>query len=160
MTLMSKNGVINDMKKYQFDLLGDNSIDNFICQYYHSSAKVPNVIYLNKSIGEETNLQKVLYKMTGTEVKIIPMDSNYFLKKHQHESNEMNKYNIMQLILNNLKTYIEKNHEPALDELQILLRLKRLPYIIDCFDISNFGNDFAVGACTRFHEWYPRKERV
>ena len=103
MTLMSKNGVINDMKKYQFDLLGDNSIDNFICQYYHSSAKVPNVIYLNKSIGEETNLQKVLYKMTGTEVKIIPMDSNYFLKEHQYESNDMNKYNIMQLILNNLK---------------------------------------------------------
>ena len=54
----------------------------------------------------------------------------------------------MQLILNNLKTYIEKNHEPALDELQVLLRLKKLPYIIDCFDISNFGNDFAVGACT------------
>ena len=39
MTLMSKNGVINDMKKYQFELLGDNSIDNFICQYYHSSTK-------------------------------------------------------------------------------------------------------------------------
>ena len=158
MTLMSKNGVINDMKKYQFDLLGDNSIDNFICQYYHSSANVPNVIYLNKSIGEETNLQKVLYKMTGTEVKIIPMDSNYFLKEHQYESNDMNKYNIMQLILNNLKTYIEKNHEPALDELKILLRLKRLPYIIDCFDISNFGNDFAVGACTRFMNGIPEKK--
>ena len=148
MTLMSKNGVINDMKKYQFDLLGDNSIENFMCQYYHSSAKVPNVIYLNKSIGEETYLQKVLYKMTGAEVKIIPMDSNYFLKEHKYESNDMNKYNIMQLILNNLRTYIEKNHEPALDELKILLKLKRLPYIMDCFDISNFGNDFAVGACT------------
>ncbi len=158
MTLMSKNGVINDMKKYQFELLGDNSIDNFICQYYHSSAKVPNVIYLNKSIGEETNLQKVLYKMTGMEVKIIPMDSDSFLKKHQYESNEMNKYNIMQLILNNLKTYIEKNHEPALDELQVLLRLKKLPYIIDCFDISNFGNDFAVGACTRFMNGIPEKK--
>jgi excinuclease ABC subunit C len=34
MTLMSKHGVINDMKKYQFDLLGDNSIESFISQYY------------------------------------------------------------------------------------------------------------------------------
>jgi excinuclease ABC subunit C len=157
MTLMSKNGVINDMKKYQFDLLGDNSIDNFICQYYHSSATVPNVIYLNKSIGEEINLQKVLLKMTGKEVKIIPMDSNYLLEEHHHDSNDINKYNIMQLILTNLRTYIEKNHEPALDELKIVLRLKRLPYIIDCFDISNFGNDFAVGACTRFMNGVPDK---
>lgn len=158
MTLMSKNGVINDMKKYQFDLLGDNSIHNFICQYYHSSAKLPNIIYLNQSIGEENNLQKVLYKMTGENVKIIPMDLNYSLKKQQHDSNDLNKYNIMQLILNNLRTYIEKNHEPGLDDLKILLRLKRLPYIIDCFDISNFGNDFAVGACTRFMNGIPEKK--
>lgn len=158
MTLVSKNGVINDMKKYQFDLLGDNSIENFICQYYHSSAKLPNVIYLSESIGEETNLQEVLFKMTGAVVRIIPMDSKYFLKEHQHEVNDMNKRSIMQLILNNLKTYIEKNHEPALDDLQLILGLKRLPYIIDCFDISNFGNDFAVGACTRFINGIPEKK--
>ena len=158
MTLVSKNGIINDMKKYQFDMLGDNSIENFICQYYHSIVKVPNVIYLSKSIGEEINLQKVLYKMTGTEVKIIPLDPNYLLEEHHHKSNDINKFNIMQLILNNLKTYIEKNHEPALDDLQKLLGLKRLPYIIDCFDISNFGNDFAVGACTRFMNGIPEKQ--
>ncbi|TVP39652.1 excinuclease ABC subunit UvrC [Candidatus Nitrosocosmicus arcticus] len=157
MTLMSKNGVINDMKKYQFDLVGDNAIENFICQYYHSSTTVPNVIYLNKSIEEETNLQKALYKMTGTEVKIIPMDFKYFSKEHQNRSDDNNKYSVMQLILNNLKTYVEKSHEPALDELKVLLRLKRLPYIIDCFDISNFGNDFAVGACTRFMNGTPDK---
>ncbi|HKU83294.1 MAG TPA: excinuclease ABC subunit UvrC [Candidatus Nitrosocosmicus sp.] len=158
MTLVSKNGVINDMKKYQFDLLGDNSIENFICQYYHSSAKLPNVIYLSESIGEETNLQKVLFKMTGAIARIIPMDSKYILKEHQHEVNDRNKRSIMQLILNNLKTYIEKNHEPALDDLQLILGLKRLPYIIDCFDISNFGNDFAVGACTRFINGIPEKK--
>ena len=157
MTLISKNGVINDMKKYQFDLLGDNSIENFICQYYHSSTTVPNVIYLNKNIEEESKLNKVLYQMTGTQIKIISMDSDYLSKEHHSESNDMNKYNIMQLVVNNLKTYVEKNHEPALDELKVLLRLKRLPYIIDCFDISNFGNDFAVGACTRFMNGIPDK---
>lgn len=157
MTLISKNGVINDMKKYQFDLLGDNSIENFICQYYHSSTTVPNVIYLNKNIEEEAKLNKVLYQMTGTQIKIISMDSDYLSKEHHSESNDTNKYNIMQLVVNNLKTYVEKNHEPALDELKVLLRLKRLPYIIDCFDISNFGNDFAVGACTRFMNGIPDK---
>jgi excinuclease ABC subunit C len=157
MTLASKNGVINDMKKYQFDLLGDNSIENFICQYYHSSTTVPNVIYLNKNIEDEAKLNRVLYQMTGTQIKIISMESDYLSEEHQSESNDMNKYNIMQLVVNNLRTYVEKNHEPALDELKVLLRLKRLPYIIDCFDISNFGNDFAVGACTRFMNGIPDK---
>lgn len=157
MTLASKNGVINDMKKYQFDLLGDNSIENFICQYYHSSTTVPNVIYLNKNIEDEAKLNRVLYQMTGTQIKIISMDSYYLLEEHQSESNDMNKHNIMQLVVNNLRTYVEKNHEPALDELKVLLRLKRLPFIIDCFDISNFGNDFAVGACTRFMNGIPDK---
>lgn len=157
MTLASKNGVINDMKKYQFDLLGDNSIENFICQYYHSSTTVPNVIYLNKNIEDEAKLNRVLYQMTGIQIKIISMDSDYLSEEYQSESNDMNKYNIMQLVVNNLRTYVEKNHEPALDELKVLLRLKRLPYIIDCFDISNFGNDFAVGACTRFMNGIPDK---
>jgi len=157
MTLSSKNGVINDMKKYRFDLLGDNSIENFICQYYHSSTTVPNVIYLNKNIEDEAKLNRVLYQMTGTQIKIISMESDYLSEEHQSESNDMNKYNIMQLVVNNLRTYVEKNHEPALDELKVLLRLKRLPYIIDCFDISNFGNDFAVGACTRFMNGIPDK---
>jgi excinuclease ABC subunit C len=157
MTLSSKNGVINDMKKYQFDLLGDNSIENFICQYYHSSTTVPNVIYLNKNIEDEAKLNRVLYQMTGIQIKLISMDSDYLSEEYQSESNDMNKYNIMQLVVNNLRTYVEKNHEPALDELKVLLRLKRLPYIIDCFDISNFGNDFAVGDCTRFMNGIPDK---
>ena len=57
----------------------------------------------------------------------------------------------MELIISNLKTYIQKSYEPALEELKIQLKLKKIPHVIDCFDISNFGNDFAVGAWTRFY---------
>ena len=72
--------------------------------------------------------------------------------------NQMNdKIKIMELIISNLKTYIQKSYEPALEELKILLNLKKIPHIIDCFDISNFGNDFAVGACTRFIDGTPYK---
>ena len=63
----------------------------------------------------------------------------------------------MELIINNLKTYIQKSYEPALEELKTSLKLKKIPHIIDCFDISNFGNDFAVGACTRFIDGVPHK---
>ena len=157
MTLMSKNGVINDMKKYQFDLLGDNSIENFICQYYLTSSIIPNFIYINKEIQEKEKLEKILLNLTKSEIKLISIGKENVTNTNQVEHKSQNKMDIMQLILNNLKTYISKKHEPALDELMQILNLSKLPYIIDCFDISNFGNEFAVGASTRFINGTPEK---
>jgi excinuclease ABC subunit C len=179
MTLISKNGVINDMKKYQFDLIADNSFENFISQYYYSNPIIPNTIYLNEEIQEESKLELVLKKISGHNVKIKNIDlitnqtgsQDNKIDRYYNKSNDDNdddddiyknqsdddKIKIMDLIISNLKTYIQKNYEPALEELKILLNLKKIPHIIDCFDISNFGNDFAVGACTRFIDGMPFK---
>jgi excinuclease ABC subunit C len=177
MTLISKNGVINDMKKYQFDLIADNSFENFISQYYYSNPIIPNTIYLNEEIQEESKLELVLKKISGHNVKIKNIDlitnqtgsqdnkiDRYYNKSNDDDDDDIyknqsddDKIKIMDLIISNLKTYIQKNYEPALEELKILLNLKKIPHIIDCFDISNFGNDFAVGACTRFIDGMPFK---
>jgi excinuclease ABC subunit C len=178
MTLISKNGVINDMKKYQFDLIADNSFENFISQYYYSNPIIPNTIYLNEEIQEESKLELVLKKISGHDVKIKNIDlitnqtgsQDNKIDRYYNKSNDDNddddiyknqsdddKIKIMDLIISNLKAYIQKNYEPALEELKILLNLKKIPHIIDCFDISNFGNDFAVGACTRFIDGMPFK---
>jgi excinuclease ABC subunit C len=176
MTLISKNGVINDMKKYQFDLIADNSFENFISQYYYSNPIIPNTIYLNEEIHEESKLELVLKKISGHNVKIKNIEiitnqtssqenkiDRYYNKSNDdcddiHENQlDNDKIKIMELIISNLKIYIQKSYEPALEELKILLNLKKIPHIIDCFDISNFGNDFAVGACTRFIDGMPYK---
>lgn len=174
MTLISKNGVINDMKKYQFDLIADNSFENFISQYYYSNPIIPNTIYLNEEIEEKSKLVLVLKKISGHNVKIKNIDiissqtnqqggdnriDRHYNKSNKEEGNQNDddKIKIMELIINNLKTYIQKSYEPALEELKTLLKLKKIPHIIDCFDISNFGNDFAVGACTRFIDGVPHK---
>jgi excinuclease ABC subunit C len=176
MTLISKNGVINDMKKYQFDLIADNSFENFISQYYYSNPIIPNTIYLNEEIHEESKLELVLKKISGHNVKIKNIEiitnqtssqenkiDRYYNKSNDdcddiHENQlDNDKIKIMELIISNLKIYLQKSYEPALEELKILLNLKKIPHIIDCFDISNFGNDFAVGACTRFIDGMPYK---
>ncbi|MDQ6723659.1 MAG: excinuclease ABC subunit UvrC [Thermoproteota archaeon] len=177
MTLISKNGVINDMKKYQFDLIADNSFENFISQYYYSNPTIPNTIYLNEEVQEKSKLELVLKKISGHMVKIKNIssisnqtskqergnkidsyynNSNQDVKESENQKN-VDKVKIMDLIICNLKTYIQKSYEPALEELKISLNLKKIPHIIDCFDISNFGNDFAVGACTRFIDGVPHK---
>ena len=176
MTLISKNGVINDMKKYQFDLVADNSLENFISQYYYSNSTIPNVVYINEVILHKSKLETVLKKISGYNVRIIHICTNksqiknHFRKikkkpikpieeiQYKNDKVKKDKVKIMNLILNNLNTHIQKNYEPALEDIKRLLNLKKIPHIIDCFDISNFGNDFAVGACTRFIDGTPYKK--
>ena len=170
MTLVSKNGIINDMKKYQFDLIADNSFESFISQYYYSNPIIPYKIYLNESIEEKSKLEIVLKKISGHDVKIefidILTDQDNIYDNDMVKDNKMlkdeklkdiDKIKIMELITSNLKTHIQKSYEPALEELKIQLKLKKIPHVIDCFDVSNFGNDFAVGACTRFIDGVPYK---
>src|SRR6476469_2277410 len=152
MTLVSKNGVINDMKKYQFDLIADNSFENFISQYYYSNPVIPNTIYLNDELHDKSKLELVLKKISGHNVKIKNIDmittqtnsqdnniDRYYGKSGNDSSNQEDddKIKIMELIINNLKIYIQKSYEPALEDLKTSLRLKKIPHIIDCFDISN-----------------------
>ncbi len=180
MTLVSKNGVINDMKKYQFDLIADNSSESFISQYYYSNPLIPNIIYLNEELPERSKLELVLEKISGHSVKIKTINNicendvtqandqtfsqdntepNNYNKSIDEKIQNRDKIKIMELITNNLNVHIQKSHEPALEDLKSSLNLKRIPRIIDCFDVSNFGNDFAVGACTRFIDGVPHKSK-
>jgi excinuclease ABC subunit C len=64
---------------------------------------------------------------------------------------------LMNLILRNLWTQIEKGYPAGIVELRELLQLPVVPSVIDCFDVSNLGSSYAVGACTRFVNEKPHK---
>ncbi len=63
----------------------------------------------------------------------------------------------MNLILKNLSIQVERKYNQSIIELKKILNLQEFPFIIDCFDISNFGTTYAVGACVRFVNGYPYK---
>ena len=109
MTLISKNGVINDMKKYQFDLIADNSFENFISQYYYSNPIIPNTIYLNEEIEEKSKLVLVLKKISGHNVKIKNIDiissqtnqqgGDNRIDRHYNKSNEEEDEEVKRMII-------------------------------------------------------------
>lgn len=174
MSMISKNGVINDMKKYRFQAFGDNPIEEFISQYYYGNSNIPDYIYINTEIKDKRNLEKFLEKISNHSVEIstiYPKDINQINQPRNNENDEYipnvkskiegvvsNRPEIMKLVLNNLNKYKNQDNEPGLNELKNLLMLKKIPLIIDCFDISNTGKDFAVGACTRFIDAVPFKQ--
>jgi len=141
------NGVISDQKKYYYELIGDNNFSTFLLQYYTTSPQIPYKIYVNEIPESKRTLEVALEKLSNHRVKIIKVTYSV--------NNE--KKDLMNLILKNLSIQIEGKYNQSVIELKNTLNLKEFPFIIDCFDVSNFGTSFAVGACVRFVNGYPYK---
>ena len=137
------NGVIRDSDKFFFDLVGDNSFSNFLFQYY-STHKIPKFILVSELPENYKLLESLLSEQAGFDVKIL-------------FPNKGKKKEIINLILKNINLVHSKGGDPGLIELKDILGLDVIPNIIECFDISNHGADFAVGSMSRFIGGKPNK---
>ena len=137
------NGVIRDSDKFFFDLVGDNSFSNFLFQYY-STHKIPKFIHVSELPENYLLLESLFSEQAGFSVKIVKPTKG---KKRE----------IINLILKNICLIHSKGGDPGLIELKEILGLPVIPNIIECFDISNHGEDFAVGSMSRFVGGKPNK---
>ena len=138
------NGVIRDSDKFFYDLVGDNSFSNFLYQYY-STHKIPKFIIVSELPDDQKLLESLLSKQSGFDVKISTPTRG-------------KKKDIINLILKNIALIHSKGGDPGLVELKEILNLPVIPNIIECFDISNHGEDFAVGSMARFVGGIPNKD--
>jgi excinuclease ABC subunit C len=149
MTLRRTKGVITDRKKFDFELIGDNSLATFLSQYYSTVLEIPRFVYVNEMPVSRDALEASIERFTDHKVNIRLVSDDFKLKE---------KKDLMDLVMRNLKLYVAKGHAPGIVELKNILHLPIIPSVIDCFDISNFGNTYAVGACTRFIDGKPYKD--
>jgi excinuclease ABC subunit C len=147
--LSRKRGVIMDRRKFDFELVGDNSLGTFLLQYYTSVPSVPRYIYVNEEPESKEALEASLEKLCEHQVRIVKISNNF----HNKEKKEL-----MNMVVRNLDLSGQEWNQHSLRELKGELRLGTIPSIIDCFDISNFGTSFAVGSRTRFLDAMPYKE--
>ena len=147
--LSRKRGVIMDRRKFDFELVGDNSLGTFLLQYYTSVPSVPRYIYVNEEPESKEALEASLEKLCEHQVRIVKISNNF----HNREKKEL-----MNMVVRNLDLSGQEWNQHSLRELKGELKLGTIPSIIDCFDISNFGTSFAVGSRTRFLDAMPYKE--
>ncbi len=141
MTLHQKHGVIRDRDRFSFDLVADNTFSNFLYQYY-TTHKIPKYIVVNENPENRKFLEGILSKNAGFDVKIIVPNKG---KRRQ----------MIDLILKNIDLIQSRGIEPGLVELKEVLGLAKIPKVIECFDISNHGVDYAVGSMSRFVDGHP-----
>lgn len=143
MTFRQIHGVIRDSDKFSFDLIADNSFSNFLFQYY-TTHSIPKVIVVSETPEKKEFLESFFSEKAGFQVQIL-------LPKRGKRKE------IIELILKNINLIHAKGAEPGLIELQEKLSLPELPNVIECFDVSNHGRDYAVASMSQFVNGMPNK---
>ena len=143
MSFRQRNGVIKDRNKFSFDLVGDNSFSSFLLQYYSTNV-IPKSIVVSEVPSDKDTLEEVFSRNAGFKVNIIVPTGG---KKRE----------MIDLIMKNISHTMTMGFDPALVEIQERLKLDKIPNIIECFDISNHGEDYAVGSMSCLVDGKPFK---
>ena len=144
MTLKQRNGVIKDTDRFSFDMIADNTFGNFLFQYY-TTRDIPRSIIVSELPEAVKTLEALLSKKAGSDVRITPPAKSRRGK-------------MINLIMKNIDLIQSMGSQPGIAEIARSLDLKRPPNTIECFDISNHGDDYSVGAMSRFVDGIPAKK--
>lgn len=139
-------GVISGKKEFFFvnDEKKEELFEEFIKMYYSKNTP-PKELIINLDLNINSNselIEEYLTKLRGSRVIIINP------KKGEKKA-------LLELAIKNAKLNLgDKN---ILEQVKIKLKLKKVPNIIECFDMSNLGYDYLVGAMTRWVSAKPDK---
>lgn len=144
MTFRKAGGLIRDSDRFSFDVMADNTFGNFIYQYY-TTRQVPARVLASRRPENARALAAALSRKAGRPVRVgVPRGGP--------------EAEMMALVMRNIELiHAEGGADPALARLQERLGLPSLPRAIECFDISNHGDEFAVGAMSRLLDGRPDK---
>ena len=138
-------GVISSKKEYSFDY-DENIFLEFIKMLY-SKQTPPREILVDEKIWEKeeerNNLEKYFSRLRGSKTIL-------------HNPQKGEKKRLVELAHKNLALNSRNLH--VLKEMKEKLNLSQSPSIIECFDMSNLGNEDIVGGMTRWVDGKPDKE--
>lgn len=139
-----RKGVLLGKKDFIIDF--QPQIEQEFLKAFYSSNQIPREILLNticwQDNAEKIALEEFLSQKRGGPVTLtIPRRAD--------------KFALIKLAEKNLESMLEE--DTALVDLQAALNLAVLPKIIECFDISNLGQEHVVSGMVRFTNAKPDK---
>jgi excinuclease ABC subunit C len=140
-----------DFSLKKVELPSQEIISSFINQFYGEGRFIPREILIPCTLEDRTILEDTLKERKGGRVKLLTP-----LKGEKSQLVEMARLNAESA----LKTGQQKiaENDTLIAELKAGLHLVTDPLIIECYDISNWGGELAVGSMVQFKDGKPAKE--
>ncbi len=140
-----RKGVLRGKNQFTVDL--QPQIEQEFLKAFYATNQIPREILLNKPVWEgpeeKKALEEFLAAKRGAPVSLtIPRKAD--------------KLALVQLAEKNLESTLEV--DSALVDLQIALKLSVFPRVIECFDISNLGQEHVVSGMVTFRDAKPEKK--
>jgi excinuclease ABC subunit C len=140
-----KKGVLSGKQDFKIDFQ-EKAEQEFLKAFYRQNS-LPHEIIVNSEIWQNENTKETLEvffsNLRGANVSLIfPQRGN--------------KLALVQLAEKNIEANLNENS--ALCDLQNTLNLPTLPRVIECFDISNLGNEHIVSGMTQFVDMKANKK--
>lgn len=139
-----RKGVLLGKKEFNMDLQPE--VEEEFLKAFYAVNLIPREILLNKPVwvdaDEKAALEEFLSSKRGIRVTLsVPRRGN--------------RMELVKLAEKNLEATLEE--DSALVDLQNFLNLPVVPHIIECFDVSNLGQEHVVSGMVRFTDAKPDK---
>jgi excinuclease ABC subunit C len=139
-----RKGVLLGKKEYSLDF--DAQIEQQFLKEFYNKNQIPQEILLNTAAWsdneEKQALQEYFSRISGASVSLSIPESG-------------DELDLVKLAEKNIEANLDE--DSALVDLQTALNLPVLPRIIECFDVSNLGQEHVVSGMVRYTDGSPDK---
>ena len=157
-----REGKLIDQENFVFKSTGDqetedrDALNSFLEQYYERATDIPKEVLIPHEVDEQDTIENWLSEIKGQKVQLIIPERG----KKNH---------LLELSLSNAQSYARQsqikwqghektNRQEALESLQEILGLQKIPYRLECYDNSHFGGTETVSSMVVFENGFPKKE--
>ena len=125
-------------------------VSSFVTQYYDEERFIPSEVIVSVTLESRETIEEWLREKKGKKVRIM-----------QPQRGE--RKGLLRMAEDNARLAWEHRRSRqeqmlrTLEELRMRFHLRRLPQVIECFDISNLFGEEAVGSMVRFEDGEPKK---
>lgn len=154
--LKIRGGKLLGRDNYRTITLNEDSeiVGEFMASYYTESEAIPPSIYVMSEEGMQT--MKRWFKETyRIECNIVLVTDSIEKARLHNAAIKMAQENAREDIIRRVR---ERGDFPAMEELQKVLGLPRLPVRIEGFDIAHIGGKFPVASLISFYNGNPDKK--
>jgi len=134
-----RRGVLRGKNQFTVDL--QPQIEQEFLKAFYTTNQIPREILLNKPCWQETEEKRALEEFLSTK-RCAPVSLTI--------PRRADKLALVKLAEKNLESTLEV--DSALVDLQAALNLPVLPRVIECFDVSNLGQEHVVSGMVTFRD--------
>lgn len=169
--LKIRNGKLMGKDNFQTISLSedDELMEEFAIGFYKTKEEIPQKIFIQESYTEQEEdksyqypykpqepfLEKYLKETLQTSTQVISVEKQTTLERKHIALLDMATHNAHEDIIRRLR---ERGDLPAMEELQKMLGLSKLPQRIEGFDIAHIGGKFPVASLISFWNGNPDKK--